>query len=170
MWNRVKKHLAGFSDTSPYNVYRDCEGASEKEKHMVWLNLIRDTVWERTEYEENHVPSLDALRFHWLRCCWVSHYWSQAISQSVAPLNLLQYGWTLTNGMLSFVWDSQANIQKVRDNVKFLTLKRMLMQGNCSTRRCKCSKEHKNCRTEDESTTMTTSHTGNVKMTYQTLS
>ena len=37
----------------------------------------------------------------------------------MAPLNLLQYGWTLTNGMLSIVWDSQANIQKVRDNVKF---------------------------------------------------
>ena len=110
---------------------------------MAWLNLIRDTVWERTEYEENHVPSLNALRFHWLRCCWVSHYWSQAISQSVAPLNLLQYGWTLTNGMLSIVWDSQANIQKVRDNVKFLTSKGCSCKGNCSTRRCKCSKEHK---------------------------
>ena len=68
-----KKHLAGFSDTSPYNVYRDCEGASENEKHMVWLNLIRETVWERTEYEENHVPSLDALRFHVVGCPITGH-------------------------------------------------------------------------------------------------
>ena len=99
----------------------------------------------------------------------------------MAPLNLLQYGWTLTNGMLSIVWDSQANIQKVCDNVKFLTSKGCSCKGNCSTHRCKCSKEHKNCRTNckcnacenphnnggncrwdcNESTTMTTSHTGN---------
>ena len=38
-----KEHLAGFSDTSPYNVYRDCEGASEKEKHIVWLNYTMKT-------------------------------------------------------------------------------------------------------------------------------
>ena len=57
-----KKHLAGFFDPSPYNLYKECSGANEKEIY---------------EYEDNHVPSLGALKYHWLRCCWVSHYWSQ---------------------------------------------------------------------------------------------
>ena len=69
--------------------------------------------------------------------------------------------------MLSTVWDSQANIQKVRDNVKFLTSKGCSCKENCRTN-CKCNaceNPHNNggnCRWDcNESTTMTTSHTGN---------
>ena len=39
-----KKHLVGFSDPSPYNLYRECSGANEKENHIKWLSVIRDTV------------------------------------------------------------------------------------------------------------------------------
>ena len=43
------------------------------------------------------------------------------------------------------MWDSQENIERVCENVKFLTLKGCSCKGNCSTCRCKCSKQHKNC-------------------------
>ena len=107
---------------------------------------ISDTVWERTEYEDSHVPSVEALHYHWLRCCWVSNYWSQANVQNVTSLDLLGHGWAIENQTLKIVWDSQENIERVRENVKFLTSKGCSCKGNCSTRRSKCSKQHKNCR------------------------
>ena len=38
-------------------------------------------------------------------------------------------------------------MQKICENVKFLTSKGCSCKGNCSSRRCKCSKEHKSCKT-----------------------
>ena len=64
-----KTYLADFSDPSPYNLYRECRGANEKENHIKWFSVIRDTVWEPTEYVDMHVPSLGALKYHWLRYC-----------------------------------------------------------------------------------------------------
>ena len=56
------------------------------------------------------------------------------------------HGWAIEYQTLKIVWDSQENIERVRENVKFLTSKGCSCKGNCSTRRCKCSKQHKNCR------------------------
>ena len=140
-----KKHKAAFPNPSPYNLYHECEG-TRIIKHKAWLRIIRDTVWERTEYEDSHVPSVEALHYHWLRCCWVSYYWSQANVQNVTPLDLLGHDWAIENQTLKIVWDSQENIERVRENVIFLTSKGCSCKGNCSTCRCKCSKQHKNCR------------------------
>ena len=38
-------------------------------------------------------------------------------------------------------------MQKIRENVKFLTSEGCSCKGNFGSRRCKCSKEHKSCKT-----------------------
>ena len=140
-----KKHKAAFRNPSPYNLYHECD-CTGIIKHKAWLKTIRDTVWERTEYEDSHVSSVEALNYHWLRCCWVSNYWSQANVQNVTSLDLSGHGWAIENQTLKIVWDSQENIKRVCENVEFLTSKGCSCKGNCSTHRCKCSKQHKNCR------------------------
>ena len=79
------------------------------------------------------------------------YYWSQTNVQNVTSLDLSSHGSAIENQTLKIVWDNQENIERVRENVKFLTSKGCSWEmgfgkGNCSTRRCKCSKQHKNCR------------------------
>ena len=57
----------------------------------------------------------------------MSHYWSQANCQTVTPLDILQYGWALENDVLFIMGDSQDNMQKIRENVKFLTMNRLFL-------------------------------------------
>lgn len=36
-------------------------------------------MWERIEFEDEIPPSVEALWRHWLRTCWVSHFWLQSV-------------------------------------------------------------------------------------------
>ena len=72
-----KKHLTGFRLDTPEAIFRSIR-ADSQEKHRQWLDLIRNTVWEKTADESHYVPSYEALGFHWKCCTWVSNYWRKA--------------------------------------------------------------------------------------------
>jgi len=65
------------------------DSLSLTEKHKKWLDLIRQTIWDRISSENESIPSFDALYFHWLRSCWVLHMWQQAEcnNMTLASLN-----------------------------------------------------------------------------------
>ena len=62
----------------------------------IWLQFIRERVWSRIKYEEEMIPSADALGRHWKRSCWVLPIWRQANRNNIdlPPLDI--YGWKLT--------------------------------------------------------------------------
>ena len=66
-----KKHLTRFRLDTPEAIFRSIR-ADSQEKHRQWLDLIRNTVWEKTADESHYVPSYEALGFHWKCCTWVS--------------------------------------------------------------------------------------------------
>ena len=83
-----KKHFAAFKFDSPRTYLNSfaLEGVSITGQHKKWLRDIKATVWERVEFEDELPPSWEALWRHWLRSCWVSHYWSQAVQNQYSVL------------------------------------------------------------------------------------
>ena len=73
-----KKHLIGFKLDTPEALFLSVRADSQEEQHEQWLDIIRNTVWERTADESHYVPSYEALRLHWKRCTWISNYWRKA--------------------------------------------------------------------------------------------
>ena len=139
-----KKYLSAFKYDSPRTLLNSCQQSSPEETHKYWLDTIRDTVWERTEFEDDLPPSFEALWRHWLRSCWVSNMWSQATSAHYHLLPLNEYGWRVSDNELSIDWDDPTNIQKVRNTVHLL-LKGCSCKKGCKTRRCGCLKEGRKC-------------------------
>ncbi len=46
--------------------------------HTEWLEDIRESVWARINFENEMLPSVDALLRHWKRTCWIVDMWGQA--------------------------------------------------------------------------------------------
>jgi hypothetical protein len=40
------------------------------------------------------IPSLEALRYHWFRSCWILHLWQQAQCNHMQLAPLQGHGWT----------------------------------------------------------------------------
>lgn len=130
---------------TPRQLFQSFSDASNiLQQHRDWLDCVRDHSWKKIDSEEEVMPSNDALKYHWERCCWVLHLWGQAGSQDVTHKNVTQYGYSLEGGSLSVIWDSPTNMQKVDDLVKELTTGCKCKSG-CTTRRCSCNKNHKVC-------------------------
>ena len=66
------------------------------------------------------IPSDEALLFHWKRACWVLHMWKQADQNTMTLEPITQYGWSINEGELTVVWDSDRNISAVRQRVSSL--------------------------------------------------
>ena len=139
-----KKNASGFGSASPAAHFKQfTDPAVTVEKwHSAWLDDIRQNISYRIKFENEMVPSHEALKLHWQRTCWVLHMWKQADSSRMVLEPITQHGWSLTDGTLTFVWDTTANIKAVRDRVK------LLMKGyKCVTgcTRCKCRKSNRLC-------------------------
>ena len=61
---------------------------------------VRSTVWEKIEFEDELLPSWEALWHHWLRSCW-----SQASSNRYDLLAVHDNGWKVGKGCLEIDWD-----------------------------------------------------------------
>lgn len=73
--------------------------------HKLWLDEIRSRTFERHAFEDSSLPFNDALRYHWLRSCWVILYWSLADqNQSVLP-PVNKFGWKINDGQIKPIWD-----------------------------------------------------------------
>ena len=66
------------------------------------------------------IPSDEALLFHWKRACWVFHMWNQADQNTMTLQPITQYGWSINEGELTVVWDSDSNISAVCQRVSSL--------------------------------------------------
>ncbi|VDH93405.1 Hypothetical predicted protein [Mytilus galloprovincialis] len=106
---------------------------------------IREKLWERVVTEVEMMPNHEALKLHWMRCCWVFDYWSQSTSNTHALSDLSKCGWQITDNRLEIVWDTVLNFQKVEKTVEWYT-KGCGCKTGCKTNRCKCRKaQNENC-------------------------
>lgn len=117
------KNKRAFSFSSPASYFDSFkkDGQDIEEQHTDWYQSIREKIWERVCFEDNLPPSTEALKLHWLRSIWVINYWRQACERKTTLLPTEKFGWRTESGSIQIEWDSQENLQRVRNNVAFLT-------------------------------------------------
>ena len=108
--------------------------------HCIWLDTIRSRTYDRAEFENHCLPSNEALRLHWLRTIYVAVMWNQANRNNVILPDITKFGWTICDGKLKIVWDTDDNMTKVRERVRTL-LKGCGCKSGCQTKRCSCFKK-----------------------------
>lgn len=141
-----KKYTAAFNAASPelHFVQFQIETRTTHQQHTDWLDDIRQNIWYRVKFENEMLPSNQALGLHWRRTCWVLDMWHQATLNTVKLKPLIDNGWSLTAGHLSIVWDTDENIQAVKERVDSI-LRGCKCAGGCKTRRCGCKRSGKLC-------------------------
>ena len=117
-----KKHSSGFETPSPVAHFKKFSDPSltVQQQHSRWLEDIRQNIWDRTAFENEMIPSDEALLLHWKRSCWVVHMWQQADRNTMTLEPITQCGWSLNNGELTVIWDSESNVTAVRQRVTSL--------------------------------------------------
>ena len=142
----LKKHSTGFDTPSPIGHFEAFSqpNLSIQQQHYAWLDDIRQNVWYRVKFENEMLPSNEALFLHWKRACWVLHMWGQAHRNRMILEPMTTYGWDIQDGNLSIVWDSKENLDAVQQRVSAL-LKGCKGATGCTTRRCSCRKNKREC-------------------------
>ncbi|VDI31327.1 Hypothetical predicted protein [Mytilus galloprovincialis] len=116
------KHRAAFQPYStPKSLFDSISEGDLHEKHISFISAIREKLWERVVTEVEMMPNHEALKLHWMRCCWVFDYWSQSTSNTHALSDLSKCGWQITDNRLEIVWDTVLNFQKVEKTVEWYT-------------------------------------------------
>ena len=138
-----KKNNSGFSQATPEALFHSFSLPDQTPlyHHKLWIGNIRVIIGDRCHFENEMLPSLDALYRHWKRTCWVLDMWSQANKNSVQLLPLSGYGWKIHNNSLTIDWDSPANVAAVDARVTGL-LKGCKCKAGC---RCSCRNKGKEC-------------------------
>ena len=113
-------------------------------QHKQWINDIRQNIADRTTFDTNMVPSTDALYLHWKRACWVLSMWGQADRNTMVLEPITENGWRLECTNLCVVWDTEENMQTVRERVCLL-LKGCKCVTGCKNRVCGCKKKQSKC-------------------------
>ncbi|CAC5359268.1 unnamed protein product [Mytilus coruscus] len=133
------KHRAAFQPYStPKSLFDSISERDLHEKHLSFISAIREKLWERVVTEVEMMPNHEALKLHWMRCCWVFDYWSHSTSNTHTLSELSKSGWQITDNRLEIVWDTVLNFQKVEKTVEWYT-KGCGCNTGCKTNRCKCS-------------------------------
>ncbi|VDI76736.1 Hypothetical predicted protein [Mytilus galloprovincialis] len=113
--------------------------------HLDFLDKIREKIWDRIINEDEMMPTAEALKFHWMRGCWVSDMWDKALHSSVTLLNPMHYGWEMKPDYgLSIIWDTPENYSRVEHTVLFLT-KGCNCKTGCVNNRCLCRRKGNVC-------------------------
>ena len=146
-----KKHLSAFvalkGHKTPTHLYNSLDPSLQiKEKHMQWLQQIREIVGDRIINEEDRVPTFTSLWRHWLRSCWISQLWQNSSHPDLFPALPAPEasGWLLQNNNYVIDWESPDVQQNIRHNIEFLT-KGCSCKKGCTTLRCGCRKKSRNC-------------------------
>lgn len=112
-----RKYATAFEVTSPVTHFLTFALGSPRQQHEIWLEDIRQNIWDCIKFENEMIPSNEALNLHWQRSCWVIHMWAQADQNTMILQPITDYGWTLTDGSnLTVVWDSPNNIEAIRES------------------------------------------------------
>ena len=135
---------------TPLQLFNSISESDIFQKHVEFLDIIRKASWNGT-YEDELLPSADALKYHWLRACWVSSVWAQSLTKVFTYPDVANFGWEVKAGdsddnprRVEIVWDSPENITSIRDNVKHLD-RGCGCKGGCKTKRCSCVKAGEEC-------------------------
>ena len=144
-----RKHKSVFlpSFPTPMSLFNSLLDSKQHAQvhHSAWLSLMREKIWLRIKYEEEMIPSYDALDRHWKRSCWVQCVWSQATSNNITYPVLDGNGWKqVDTSTLAIDWDSESNVSVIRDRVTLLQ-KGCGCKTGCQTNRCKCRRDKHDC-------------------------
>ena len=141
-----KKHATGFETPSPANHFQNFSSThtTVQQQHKDWLEDIRQNIADRITFDNDMIPSIEALYYHWKRSCWVLHMWRQADKNNMVLKPITEYSWTLSDNKLTVVWDTPENMQAIRDRVSLL-LKGCKCVTCCTTRRCGCKRNNTQC-------------------------
>lgn len=141
-----KKHATGFETPSPANHFLKFSGTHTTilQQHKDWLEDIRQNVADRSTFDNDMIPSNEALYYHWKRSCWVTHMWRQGDKNNMVLQPITEYGWTLSDNKLTVLWDTPENMEAIRQRVHLL-LKGCKCVTGCTTRRCGCKKNSTQC-------------------------
>ena len=101
-------------------------------------------MWARISFEDEIVPTIKALWRHWKRSCWVLDMCRQADQNTMTVAQLTDFGWNITDSVLTVDWDSDDHQEAVKERVL------LLMKGcKCNTGRMTgksgCKKKKQNC-------------------------
>ena len=137
-----KKHVTAFETPSPANHFLNFSSAHTtiQQHHQDWLEDIRQNIADRITFDNDMIPSNEALFYHWKRSCWVLHMWRQADKNNMVLQPITEYGWTLSDNKLTVVWDTPENVQAIRARVNLL-LKGCKCVTGCTSKRCGCKKK-----------------------------
>ncbi|CAG2215076.1 KIF4 [Mytilus edulis] len=146
-WRKCSSAFLKDRIDSPHYLFQSVfvETLSPLENHFNWLSKIRDALYCRVPSEEFFLPSNDALFLHWKRSCWVKLVWQQANQNLVHYPILNDHGWKVDKNLLSIVWDSDENLEKISNNIKLWTAGCGCIKSNCSGNQCGCRKQRKSC-------------------------
>lgn len=141
-----KKHATAFETPTPATHFIKFAKPEKtvQQQHTDWLEDIRQNIWDRIKYENEMIPSNEALFLHWQRSCWVIHMWRQADLNNMVLQPITSYGWALTNQELCIVWDTPDNMAAIRHRVSLL-LRGCKCTTGCSTGRCSCKRNKRHC-------------------------
>ena len=77
------KHCAAFQPFStPKSLFQSFSVDSFNQRHLSLISEIRDKQWERVVTEVDIMRNPEALKLHYMRCCWVFNYWGRQIKIS----------------------------------------------------------------------------------------
>lgn len=141
-----KKHTNAFFGNTPSSLMNSfaTTSSSPLEQHRMWLDHLRQTIWDRISSENETIPSLEALQYHWLRSCWVVHMWQQAETSDVVLAPLDGNGWGKEEGTTNIIWDTPENRQEVKQRVHLL-MNGCGCKSGCRSGRCGCQKRGSVC-------------------------
>ena len=144
-----RKHKSAFlpSYTSPITLFNSFseESGTVSHHHITWLEFLRERIWSKIQYEEEMIPSVEALKRHWMRSCWVVSVWKQATENHITYPSLENNGWKQPDSNTFIIdWDSDENISRIRSTV-VLIKKGCGCKTGCITARCKCNKSGNYC-------------------------
>ena len=106
--------------------------------------MLNAKIWERVDFEDSLIPSIEALRLHWMRSRWVLLYWRQAQHSYIQLPPIEKHGWKIKEQSLVVEWDTEENIKGVQSRVALL-LRGCGCKKGCDTRQCSCKRAGNEC-------------------------
>lgn len=141
------KYATAFEEATPSAHYHNFYKTEKNlfQQHEAWIQNIRESIWHRTKFENEMPPSYEALVLHWKRSCWVLNMWQQSTKNIMTLPPLVDYGWHINaSHELMIRWDTEENIRAVNDRVQLL-LRGCKCTTGCTTARCSCKKNKRQC-------------------------
>lgn len=145
-FNANRPCLHNFS--SPVELFDSIQADSVEEHHSEALDIVRKASWKGV-YEDELMPSDKALQLHWLRTCWVSTVWGNVMLSKFMYPDITKYGFKVSQHegevLVDVEWDSAENVNKIKENVVYLTRGCACSKNKCKNRQCKCKKQNNFC-------------------------